>query len=45
MYDARPMEKLTQEIVPILEGLLAGKNIDGETRFDLAPGQTSDPRR
>ena len=32
------------EIVPILEGLLAGKAIDGEARFDLAPGQTTDPR-
>jgi len=38
-------EAYEKEIVPILEGLLAGKNIDGETRFDLAPGQTSDPNR
>ena len=37
-------EAFEGEIVPIVEGLLAGKNIDGEARFDLAPGQTSDPR-
>jgi thiol-disulfide isomerase/thioredoxin len=36
-------EAYEKEIVPIVEGLLAGKPIDGETRFDLAPGQTTDP--
>jgi thiol-disulfide isomerase/thioredoxin len=35
-------EAYEKELVPIVEGLLAGKAIDGETRFDLAPGQTTD---
>jgi thiol-disulfide isomerase/thioredoxin len=26
------------ELVPIAEGLIAGRDIDGEARFDLAPG-------
>ena len=37
-------EAFEPEIVPIVEGLLAGKAIDGEERFDLAPGQTSESR-
>lgn len=31
------------ELLPIAEGLSAGRNIDGEARFDLAPG--TDTRR
>jgi hypothetical protein len=34
-------EAYDAELVPIVEGLLEGKPIDGETRFDLAPGATS----
>jgi hypothetical protein len=34
-------EAYDEELVPVTEGLLAGKPIDGETRFDLAPGATS----
>jgi thiol-disulfide isomerase/thioredoxin len=30
-------EAFESEIVPVVEGLLAGKPIDGEARFDLAP--------
>lgn len=30
-------EAFENEVVPIVEGLLAGKRIDGETRFDIAP--------
>jgi thiol-disulfide isomerase/thioredoxin len=37
-------EAYEQEVLPIVEGLLAGKAIDGESRFDLAPGQTSEAR-
>jgi thiol-disulfide isomerase/thioredoxin len=37
-------EAYEPEVVPIVEGFLAGKTIDGETRFDLAPGQTSEAR-
>jgi thiol-disulfide isomerase/thioredoxin len=37
-------EAYEPEIVPIVEGFLAGKTIDGEARFDLAPGQTSEAR-
>jgi thiol-disulfide isomerase/thioredoxin len=37
-------EAYEKEIVPVIEGLLAGKLVDGQSRFDLAPGQTSDPR-
>jgi thiol-disulfide isomerase/thioredoxin len=34
-------EAYDQDLVPVVEGLLEGKTIDGETRFDLAPGATS----
>jgi thiol-disulfide isomerase/thioredoxin len=37
-------EAFEAELTPIVEGLLAGKPIDGEARFDLAPGQTSESR-
>ena len=37
-------EAFEKEVVPIVDRLLAGENVDGETRFDLAPGQTSTPR-
>jgi thiol-disulfide isomerase/thioredoxin len=37
-------EVYEEELVPIIEGLLAGKPIDGATRFDLAPGATSPAR-
>jgi thiol-disulfide isomerase/thioredoxin len=37
-------EAYEPEVVPIVEGFLAGKTIDGETRFDLAPGQTNEAR-
>ena len=30
-------EAFESEILPIVEGLLAGRPIDGESRFDLAP--------
>ena len=30
-------EAFESEMVPIVEGLLAGKSIDGESRFDVAP--------
>jgi thiol-disulfide isomerase/thioredoxin len=30
-------EAFEKEIVPVVEGLLAGKPIDGESRFDVAP--------
>ena len=30
-------EAFEKELVPVIEGLLAGKRIDGETRFDIAP--------
>jgi thiol-disulfide isomerase/thioredoxin len=30
-------EAFENEVVPIVEGLLAGKSIDGEARFDVAP--------
>src|SRR6185436_19414059 len=32
-------EAFENEVVPIIEGLLAGKPIDGEAIFQLAPGQ------
>jgi len=31
------------EILPVVEGLLAGKDIDGEARFDLLPGKEERP--
>lgn len=31
------------ELLPIVEGLLEGKAIDGEARFDLAPGAVMNP--
>jgi thiol-disulfide isomerase/thioredoxin len=37
-------EAFENEVVPIIDGLLAGKPIDGEAHFGLAPGQTTDPR-
>ena len=37
-------EAYENELVPIVEGLLAGQPIDGEARFGLAPGQTTDQR-
>ncbi|MET0592385.1 MAG: TlpA disulfide reductase family protein [Polyangiaceae bacterium] len=30
-------EAFEKELVPVIEGLLAGKHIDGESRFDVAP--------
>lgn len=32
-------EAFENEIVPVIEGLLAGKPIDGEASFPLAPGK------
>jgi hypothetical protein len=37
-------EAFEAELTPIVDGLLAGKPIDGESRFDLAPGMTSESR-
>lgn len=37
-------EAYEREVVPVLDGLLAGRNIDGEANFGLAPGQTTVPR-
>jgi thiol-disulfide isomerase/thioredoxin len=38
-------EAFEKEMLPIVEGLLAGKRIDGESRFDVAPegANRSDP--
>lgn len=33
---------MAKELEPILEGFLAGRSIDGEARFQLAPGRTMD---
>ena len=32
-------EAFEEEIVPIIEGFVAGKTIDGESNFPLAPGR------
>jgi thiol-disulfide isomerase/thioredoxin len=37
-------EAFENELEPIITGLLAGKHIDGEANFALAPGQTTDNR-
>ena len=31
------------ELLPVVEGFVAGKPIDGEARFDLAPGMNTAP--
>lgn len=31
------------ELLPIVEGFVAGKPIDGEARYDLAPGMNTGP--
>jgi thiol-disulfide isomerase/thioredoxin len=36
-------EAFENEVVPIVDGLLAGKPIDGETRFDIAPEGANAP--
>lgn len=33
---------MEKEIAPILDGLIQGRQIDGEARFELAPGQRTD---
>jgi thiol-disulfide isomerase/thioredoxin len=37
-------EAFENEVVPIVDGLLAGKAIDGEANLGVAPGATSDHR-
>jgi thiol-disulfide isomerase/thioredoxin len=37
-------EAFENELTPVVEGLVTGRRIDGESRFDLAPGATSESR-
>jgi thiol-disulfide isomerase/thioredoxin len=37
-------EAFENEVVPIIDGLLAGKHIDGEASLGIAPGRTTDER-
>jgi len=39
-----PGEAFENEVVPVIEGLLAGKAIDGEANFSVSSGQTTEAR-
>ena len=39
-----PGEAFENEVVPIIDGLLAGKAIDGEANISVSPGQTPSAR-
>jgi hypothetical protein len=38
-----PGEVYEKELVPIVEGFVAGRHIDGTANFGLAPGATQGP--